>query len=78
MGVNITISLSSGITKQGSNSITRVLFGQSQGIFLAILGDKIDIGRSKIIGLNSRPNIYTLLLGQIKDFLSEFEHLAEC
>jgi len=48
--VNITISLSSGITKQGSNSLTRVLFGQSQGIFLAILGDKIDIGWAKIIG----------------------------
>ena len=65
-GVNITISLSSGIAKQGSNSLTGVLFRQSQGIFLAILGDKIDIGRSKIIGLNSCPDINTLLLSQIE------------
>ena len=65
-GMNITISLSSGIAKQGSNSLTRVLFGQSQGVFLAILGDIIDIGRTEIIGLNSRPDIYTLLLSQIE------------
>ena len=66
-GVNITISLSSGIAKQGGNSLTRVLFGKSQGIFLAILSDKINIGRAKIIGFLTRTHKQvTLLLSQIE------------